>query len=517
MVTILFIGIIILPSINSDSIDVDTLNKKFDQDIEKIGFRNSFPVNSKLHYEDKIIEWSSLDADDYTPHDPIHIEGNSDFAIQAEREGWSGEGTIDNPYIIENYAIDASETYGIDIRNADVYFMIRNCVIYDGIYSIYLEDVKNGRIIGVKSSSIILHCSSNNIISNNNISNGLEGVSLHDSSNNIIFENTIYDNDYGVYLQDSSNNIIDGNRIINSQFTGIRINSSSGTIITGNNITLGSMSIKIESSVYTVITGNRFTNTHSGIWVYSSSDIAIAGNTIDTDVYGISLDDSSKITISRNNFIGIDTEGIIVEDSLDNIIIDNVFQSDGIVILGCKIEYWNSHVIENNTVNGKPIRYYKNVNDIVVPNTTSQVILANCRNCIIQNLNLLHISIGVQLGFSSGNTISGNNIMNNRLGGIHLYSSSNNVIEKNKIISNDWFGIYLDHYSNCNTIEKNNFIDSGFYHAHFDNSFLNRWLGNYWDDWHSILPRPIHGEMKIRHTTNWLNFDWYPAKEPYDT
>ena len=39
----------------------------------------------------------------YTPHDPIHIEGDFDFIEQAANESWAGDGTIENPFIIEEY------------------------------------------------------------------------------------------------------------------------------------------------------------------------------------------------------------------------------------------------------------------------------------------------------------------------------------------------------------------------------------------------------------------------------
>lgn len=73
-----------------------------------------------------------------TSHDPIYIDGNTAFAENASTEGWAGDGTegnpyiLQNPYITENYNINASTAHGIYIENTDVYFIIRNCTIYDG-------------------------------------------------------------------------------------------------------------------------------------------------------------------------------------------------------------------------------------------------------------------------------------------------------------------------------------------------------------------------------------------------
>ncbi|MBU4190270.1 MAG: hypothetical protein KJ886_04675, partial [Candidatus Thermoplasmatota archaeon] len=66
----------------------------------------------------------------YTSHGPISINGNNDFASQASTEGWAGDGTKNNPYIIENYDINASlatgvwPRAGIKIKKTDIYFII---------------------------------------------------------------------------------------------------------------------------------------------------------------------------------------------------------------------------------------------------------------------------------------------------------------------------------------------------------------------------------------------------------
>ena len=86
----------------------------------------------------------------YTPHNPIYIDGNADFASQASAEGWPGDGSAGNPYIIEGYDINASTTNGIDIRNTDVYFVIRDCYVHDGGVSYngihFISNMKNGCI-----------------------------------------------------------------------------------------------------------------------------------------------------------------------------------------------------------------------------------------------------------------------------------------------------------------------------------------------------------------------------------
>ena len=115
-----------------------------------------------------------------------------------------------------------------------------------------------------------------------------------------------------------------------------------------------------------------------------------------------------------------------------------------------------------------------------------------------------------------------------------------NTIKNNIVIDNLWVGILLTRMSNRNKILYNNFLSSMpiFYiNAFFRNSYLNRWRGNYWDDWIGLKikllkwkPKRIPGRMfdffpnlapsifeDIYHSklTIRANFDLFPANEPY--
>jgi len=53
-----------------------------------------------------------------------------------------------------------------------------------------------------------------------------------------------------------------------------------------------------------------------------------------------------------------------------------------------------------------------------------------------------------------------------------------------------------------------------------NNSFRNQWNNNYWDDYLGFGPKVIPGKIHIPQipslTIPWFNFDWHPAKEPFD-
>jgi hypothetical protein len=62
-------------------------------------------------------------------HSPIKIISNSNFTIANGIV--AGNGTVLNPYILENWSIDASITDGISIIGTTSYFIIRNCHIFN--------------------------------------------------------------------------------------------------------------------------------------------------------------------------------------------------------------------------------------------------------------------------------------------------------------------------------------------------------------------------------------------------
>jgi hypothetical protein len=64
-----------------------------------------------------------------TPHGAITIDGDANFSDTALIEGWPGDGSPENPYIIDGLDIDLGNEDGhcIMINNTRVSFTISNC------------------------------------------------------------------------------------------------------------------------------------------------------------------------------------------------------------------------------------------------------------------------------------------------------------------------------------------------------------------------------------------------------
>ena len=61
---------------------------------------------------------------------PVKIDNNTQLSQMASMYNWPGDGSATNPYMIENYTIDArGYNYGIYVGNTTLHFMIRNCTI----------------------------------------------------------------------------------------------------------------------------------------------------------------------------------------------------------------------------------------------------------------------------------------------------------------------------------------------------------------------------------------------------
>jgi parallel beta-helix repeat protein len=296
-----------------------------------------------------------------TAHNPIYINGNADFASQASANGWPGNGTQGNPYIIDSYDIDGQGgTYCIWIENTNVWFVIRNCNLWNAT-----SDASQPWGTGLCLKNV-----THGTVTNNYCSHDRYGICLwwYSSSNTITNNNCSHNSEDGICL-----------------------------------------------------------------WWYSSSN-----------------------NIANNNCSENSENGIYLYYSPYNNITSNTLWNNGIGIGGESLEYWNTHIIENNRVNGKPVYYYKNQNGCTVPSNAGEVILANCTNMVVSGLTLTNTSIGIELGFSSYNTITNNNCSGNSRDGIRLISSSNNNITNNNCSDNSRYGIFLYYFSSNNTITNNN-------------------------------------------------------------
>jgi len=348
------------------------------------------------------------------------------------------------------------------------------------------------QITGAGFAGIDSYFSSYNNIIGNNISGFYRGVKFGEGSNNIISENYFENNRVGVFLLDSYNSVITGNVFLNNLEYGVWLMRSYYDSIINNAINDSNIGIMFGGTVLTNVSDNVITDSDTGgIWILSASYAKFYRNNLTNNrIDDLQIQDADNLTIEHNYI----SRGITFGSFVD------------------KLENWNTHTIRNNFAHNGPIRYYKNVNNVVVPSEAAQVILANCSNFTIQHLNLSYVWRGIQLGYSSHNLIAentyhGGNVNPHNDHGMELWYSERNIIFNNYIYDTSC-AINLVRSCEKNVISRNIFFDDGsgllIYDSCFDNFIVwNDFIDNY--DGILIYDQCCSSNNNVIHHNNFIN------------
>jgi len=292
---------------------------------------------------------------------------------------------------------------------------------------------------------------------------------------------------------------------------GIYLNKANSCNIIGNSVSTinGRDGVSLEFSDSNVIADNRISENWCGVYLHESKSNILRNN-----------------SMVNNYFVGV----YLWYSSNNNSVTNNTFENCGLYVIGA---YQN--IVRDNIVNGRPLIYLEDLSNLKITNA-GQVILLNCNNIVLENLNISNTSVGIELWETSGCIISSNVLFNNA-NGVSFYHSDNNTITYNSILNNGHgglqylgWGIGLLAFSKNNKIYLNNFMDNG-ENVHSENS-TNIWnstekiiytykgktytsyLGNYWSDYTGSdtngdgitdTPYIVDGDQ-----------DSYPLMEPFE-
>jgi parallel beta-helix repeat protein len=238
-------GVIMLLCIASIAASVTTKSStkiKID-DKQELDLNHRYTITDNENTKNKC---PSSKHSQYNPHEPIYIHGNDEFT--EENGVTSGEGTEDNPYIIEGWDINAASEDGIVILNVSRFFIIRNCYIHDGgiekdgiaFYNVTNGAIKHNIITRNRNGIVFRHqhpgkeSSDNNVISHNSITlNTKQGICFQHLGkgwhcNNVITHNDISSNSGGIYMITSAENQILYNNITSNNGYGILLERCKG-------------------------------------------------------------------------------------------------------------------------------------------------------------------------------------------------------------------------------------------------------------------------------------------------
>ncbi|MHA2210099.1 MAG: right-handed parallel beta-helix repeat-containing protein [Candidatus Thorarchaeota archaeon] len=288
-----------------------------------------------------------------TPHGAIAIDGDANFSDTALLKGWPGDGSPENPFIIDGLDIDlgGAHWYGISINNTRASFTISNCNVTSadgtmemcGGAGINLENVTNGELV-------------NNTCNNNFV----VGIKLSESDSNTVVNNTCIDDGwYGISLWTSDSNTV-ANNTCSSNSLGILISGDSNTVA-NNTCNSNGIGIELGGDSNTVTNNTCSSNTERGIYLHNLYDSTVVDNTCNSNGReghpwkmgeGIFLRYSNSNTVNNNTCFGNTERGIYLSESDYNTMTDNTCNSNDI---GIELYKSDSNTIANNTCNNNRI------------------------------------------------------------------------------------------------------------------------------------------------------------------
>jgi len=222
----------------------------------------------------------------YVAHETIMIMSDEQFT--GANGVTSGTGTVDDPFVIENWEIDASLFgYGIMISMTSKYYSIRNVHVFgEGSMAIALSEAHNGTIDGAvldNSDFGIVAVNSNslnvtNCFITNQTSLGLE-VAYGEWAR--IEGNYMADNEaFAIALFGTSKSSVSMNTCLRTNLSSIMVLESDDVTVSYNNVSDGAgIGLYMETATNSYVRFNDMTmNQMYGMYVNRSSDLQIYHN-----------------------------------------------------------------------------------------------------------------------------------------------------------------------------------------------------------------------------------------------
>ncbi len=453
-------------------------------------------------------------------HKAITIYGDANLTATAQAEGWQGDGSSTNPFIIENYVITLNSTNtngdwysGILIFHTTLHVIIRSNFFSSNITvpnvqmnGIYLWNVSNVQIINntfddsldngisiVPSTNWEL---SSNVFIQENTFTSRNGISMIGTEKATIKNNTFHNS--SILMQDLTKNVVvTENYFDKKPLSAIEIDNASMIEIRKNIFMQNHQSINIFTIKDTIISENLFSNSSS----YAIT-IQQSGNnvTIDSNIFkyatpgGISINARllQQGVISNNTFANNEQSAIYLFSSTDNIIANNTFD---------KIFNQDAVQLVNTTMTIIQDNYFTN------GNRTAITLEQNSSQNLILNNTFYQMNIGVFVRYSADNKILNNTLENQSSYGVWLTGTAENtLVQWNDFIKNNGADVGL----NASQAADKSPTTSN-----------NTFIFNYWSDWTTpdndsdgIVDVPYE---KIESSTGPFGgkFDPYPLAKPH--
>ena len=353
--------------------------------------------------EAKTDPWMALAA--HTPHSRISINSDGDFALQASSEGWAGNGTESDPYIIEGYIISGDQSC-ISISSTYAHFVIRDCI---------LETISGGWDFGISLSH-----AHDGVVDSCLIRGKYLGIAAWTVYDCVFVNNTIYDTDIALNIDSCRNCTVDSNTFVgcSPMVYGHSTNYWRHTFM--NNTVDGKPFGWFWNFFDTVIDGDLY----GAITLAECTNVTVLGGVFSNVTVGLQMGYCTDCSL-RNSFIHSAQDGVTTTFS-DSITIDNN------TIYDCSDFGIHVNVTHNSVVS----------NNIVYDCAYSGINLMEPDNCVVTNNTIYRNRYGIDALVPEGCLIDNNTIMFNDQG-FRTFAAFNCNIAHNKIYGNSEYGIFL--------------------------------------------------------------------------
>lgn len=248
-------------------------------------------------------------------------------------------------------------------------------------------------------------------------------------------------------------------------------------VSTGRNST-GIMMTNVTNARLENLQIHSTTRTKQGIWMTQVSDSVVRNSSLTNYDVAFLMTYVDRVQVLDNIFPS-NLGGISLGFSTNVTISRNSFTFNGLVLFGTSREQLNSHTITpDNLVNGKPLYYHAKCSDLNIDGIqVGQLIVADCSNVRVTNLELSRAEMPLQFVRVNGAVVQNNSISSATILGFALSVSTNISVTANSF-SDNLVGLRVWTSSNV-TVYHNNFANSRIRHAADDTGQGNKWDGGY--------------------------------------
>jgi len=445
---------------------------------------------------------------------PVLIESDADFVSQ----GWPGNGTNENPYVISGLYFDSGPMPYISVSHVTATFVIANCLLLWGSHSTYDPSVKHIIVQDARVFSVVgcmftgnsrQSLYSSDIVADHSLSCRVAGnvfrggtvLSCSGTKNVTIMLNTIEGSSYPLLVDEAENvSVIDN---IFSPGGSFYLIASNRIDFSMNNVS-GSIDPSLDAKEVHIV-GNSFSGTSDGLIIPSrlmSSELRtleIAHNNF-TDG-GIAVDMLSAYPLSIGTFEEnyVMNRPILVVRNQRGVQIDCgacaqviCYNCTDLELFGghhhdvaCGIAFDSCH--NCSVLNGEFDSCYHGIwsyaSELI---RVQSVIATNCDQAII-----FEHSYYVQVSACS---------LNDGSQGLFMYECSFAVINGNTFVRNSRVGVYIVSCWNA-SVSGNVFEENGRNALDLTESY-DTWDGNAWDDYFGI------GAYVVTGPPDWYYYDF---------